>query len=55
MKLLEDHAVLLLIALLAIIVAYVVIVLAGKPVDERIIGVGFVVTIGALAGLAKSK
>lgn len=55
MKLLEDHAFLLLIALLSILVAYVVVVLSGSPVDERIIGVGFVVTIGALAGLAKSK
>jgi hypothetical protein len=55
MKLFDDHAFLLFLALLAILASYVVVVLCGKPVDERIIGLGFVVVIGALAGRADSR
>ena len=55
MKLFDDHAFLLFLALLAILISYVVVVLCGKPVDERIIGLGFVVVIGALAGRSDSR
>lgn len=52
MKLFEDHAFLLFLALLTVIISYTVIVIVGKPIDERLIGVGFVTLIGALAGRA---
>ena len=55
MKLFDDHAFLLFLALVAILISYVVVVLCGKPVDERIIGLGFVVVIGALAGRSDSR
>lgn len=55
MKLFDDHAFLLFLALLTVLLSYTIITIVGKPVDEKIVGVGFVVLIGALAGLAKSN
>jgi hypothetical protein len=55
MKLFEDHAFLLFLALVGVILSYTVITILGKPVDERIIGIGFVALIGALAGRADAK
>ncbi len=55
MKLFEDHAFLLFGALVLVIISYTVITIAGKPVDERIIGIGFVALVGALAGRADAK
>jgi hypothetical protein len=54
-SLFDDHAFLLFIALVAVILSYTIITIAGKPVDERIIGIGFVALIGALAGRADAK
>lgn len=51
----EDHAFLLFLALLLVLLSYTVITIVGKPVDEKIIGVGFVVLVGALAGRADAK
>ena len=55
MKLFEDHAFLIFVTLLSVLAAYVIIVVAGKPIDERIIGIGFVTLVGALAGRADSR
>jgi hypothetical protein len=55
MKLFEDHAFLLFLALLLVLLSYTIITIVGKPVDEKIIGVGFVVLVGALAGRADAK
>jgi hypothetical protein len=55
MKLFEDHAFLLFLALLIVIASYTIIVIVGKPVDERLMGIGFVALIGALAGRADSN
>lgn len=52
-RLFENDAFLVFLALIAILTSYTVITIVGRPVDERIVGVGVVVTIGALAGLAK--
>ncbi len=54
-RLFDDHAFLLFIALALVVVSYTIITVLGKPVDERIIGVGFVALIGALAGRADAK
>ena len=48
----KDHAFLLFFALVIVMACYTTIVIMGKPVDERIIGLGFVVLVGALAGRA---
>lgn len=48
MKLLDDHAVLLLVAFVLTLIVYMVLSLTGKPVDERIIGT---IAVGALGGL----
>jgi hypothetical protein len=55
MKLFEDHAFLLFAALLLVLASYTIITIVGRPVDEKIIGVGFVVLVGALAGRADGK
>ncbi len=55
MKLFDDHAFLLFLALFLVLLSYVIITIAGKPVDEKIIGVGFVALVGALAGRADAK
>lgn len=55
MKLFEDHAFLLFVSLVCVIAAYVIIVIAGKPVDERLMGIGFVALVGALAGRSDAK
>jgi len=55
MKLFEDHAFLLFLALLIVMASYTVIVIVGKPVDDRLIGIGFVALIGALAGRSDAK
>jgi hypothetical protein len=55
MKLFEDHAFLLFAALLLVVVSYTIITIVGRPIDERIIGVGFVVLVGALAGRADPR
>ncbi len=54
-RLFDDHAFLLFLALSLVVICYTVITILGKPVDERIIGVGFVALIGALAGRADAK
>lgn len=51
-SLFKDHAFLLFLALVIVMACYTVIVICGKPVDERIIGLGFVALVGALAGRA---
>jgi len=55
MKLLEDHAFLIFLAFMAVLICYTVIVLAGKPVDERIIGIMGLGLATGLLGFAKSK
>jgi len=55
MKLFEDHAFLLFLALVLVVASYTIITIAGKPVDEKIVGIGFVALIGALAGRADAK
>ena len=54
-QLFNDHAFLLFLALLLVLLSYTVITIVGKPVDEKIIGVGFVALVGALAGRADAK
>ncbi len=54
-RLFDDHAFLLFLALALVVVSYTIITILGKPVDERIIGVGFVALVGALAGRADAK
>ncbi len=54
-RLFDDHAFLLFLALVLVVLSYTVITVLGKPVDERIIGVGFVALVGALAGRADAK
>lgn len=55
MKLFEDHAFLIFLALLFVLAIYAIIVLAGKPVDERIIGIIGLGLATGLLGFAKSK
>ncbi len=55
MKLFDDHAFLLFIALFLVLLSYTVITIVGRPVDEKIIGVGFVALVGALAGRSDAK
>ena len=55
MKLFNDHAFLLFLGLVMVIVSYTIIVIVGKPVDDRLIGIGFVTLIGALAGRADAR
>jgi len=54
-QLFDDHAFLLFLALLLVITSYTIITIAGKPVDEKIVGIGFVALVGALAGRADAK
>lgn len=54
MRLFDDHAFLLFLALLAVLGCYTIITITGKPIDEKIVGVGFVALVGALAGRADS-
>lgn len=55
MRIFEDHAFLLFLALVLVVASYTIITIAGKPVDEKIIGIGFVALVGALAGRADAK
>jgi hypothetical protein len=55
MKLFEDHAFLIFLGLLAVVVCYMVIVIVGRPVDERIIGTIAVGLASGLLGFAKSR
>lgn len=55
MKLFEDHAFLLFLALMGVLICYTINVVVGKPIDERIIGIGFVTLVGALAGRSDSR
>jgi len=55
MKLFQDHAFLLFCGLVLVVASYTVIVIVGKPVDERLMGIGFVALIGALAGRSDGK
>jgi hypothetical protein len=48
MKLFGDHAFLIFAALVVVLIVYAIIVLAGKPVDERIIGI---IGLGLATGL----
>jgi hypothetical protein len=48
MKLFEDHAFLIFLALVIVLVCYTVLVIAGKPIDERIIGI---IGLGLATGL----
>jgi hypothetical protein len=48
MKIFEDHAFLIFAALDVVLIVYAIIVLAGKPVDERIIGI---IGLGLATGL----
>ena len=52
MKLFEDHAFLIFLALVVVIVSYGVIVIVGKPIDDRIIGTIGVGLAGGLLGFA---
>ena len=52
MRLFEDHAFLIFLGLLAALLTYVVCVLFGKPVDERIVGTIGVGLSGGLLGFA---
>jgi len=54
-QLFDDHAFLLFLALLLVITSYTIITIAGKPIDEKIVGIGFVALVGALAGRADAK
>jgi hypothetical protein len=48
MKIFEDHAFLIFAALVVVLIVYAIIVLAGKPIDERIIGI---IGLGLATGL----
>ncbi len=54
-RLFDDHAFLLFLALFLVLLSYTIITIVGRPVDEKIIGVGFVALVGALAGRADAK
>lgn len=54
-QLFDDHAFLLFAALLVVVLSYTIITIAGRPIDERIVGIGFVVLVGALAGRSDAK
>jgi len=55
MKLFEDHAFLIFLGLVLVIVCYAVIVSIGKPVDDRIIGTIGVGLAGGLLGFANKQ
>jgi hypothetical protein len=55
MKLFDDHAFLIFLGLALVLVCYTVIVIIGKPVDERIIGTIAVGLSGGLLGFAKNR
>ena len=48
MRLFDDHAFLIFLGLIAALATYLVVVIVGKPVDERIIGT---IAIGLATGL----
>jgi len=52
MKLFQSHAFLIFLALCLVIIAYGVIVIVGKPIDDRIIGTIGVGLAGGLLGFA---
>ena len=52
MRLFEDHAFLIFLGMLAALLTYLVCVIVGKPVDERIIGTIAVGLAGGLLGFA---
>ena len=52
MKLFEDHAFLIFLALVVVLACYTAIVSIGKPVDDRIIGTIAVGLAGGLLGFA---
>jgi len=54
MKLFESHAFLIFLGLMIALTCYTVIVIVGKPVDDRVIGTIGVGLAGGLLGLAKS-
>ena len=55
MKLFDDHIVWLFLSLCALLAVVLVLSLDDKPVDERLIGSGVLVIIGALANYARNK
>ena len=55
MKLFEDHAFLIFLGLMVVIVCYTLIVIVGKPIDDRIIGTIAVGLAGGLLGFANKN
>jgi len=55
MKVFDDHAVLIFLALVAVLICYTVIVLAGKPIDDRIVGIIGLGLATGLLGFVRNK
>jgi hypothetical protein len=55
MKLFEDHAFLIFLGLALVIGCYTVIVIVGKPIDDRVIGTIAVGLSGGLLGFANKQ
>lgn len=55
LSLFRDHAFLIFLGLLLVIVCYTIIVIVGKPVDDRIVGTIAVGLAGGLLGFANKQ
>lgn len=54
-RILDDHIAWLFLSLVAVLATVLILSLDNKPVDERLIGGGALVLIGALANYARNK